>query len=65
MTVNELIQKLQDVTEKYGDDEIYIYLDGSISGYIETAKVRFDDDPDPEARFHAVYSAPMRVVEAK
>ncbi len=44
MTITELITSLQEIPQHRRDEEIQIYVDGDISGYLEINKVALDDE---------------------
>lgn len=44
MTITELITSLQEIPQHRRDEEIQIYVDGDISGFLEIEAVELDED---------------------
>lgn len=59
MTIRELIQQLNEVPDERRDEDVYLYIDGMLSGYLEARKFRLDwDEGEP---YNAIDSVQFRV----
>ena len=53
MTITELITSLQEVPQHRREERVVIYVDGDISGYLETRSFTMDDEDEGEYNFIA------------